>query len=73
MNEIEFRVKLMKEFNTYVLETIGDDNVTDYWLTYGIPDEVDEDEYLEIAESEDEWLDIVKAFSKCLDLAKEEN
>lgn len=70
MNEIEFRVKMMKEFNNYVLDTIGDDNVTDYWLTYGILDEVDEDGYLEIAVSENEWVDIVKVFGKCLEMRR---
>ena len=73
MNEIELRVTMMKEFNDYVLEKIGDDDITDYWLTYGIPDGIDEDGYLEIAESEDEWIDIVKAFNRCVELAEKEN
>jgi hypothetical protein len=73
MNEIEFRVKVMEGMNDYVLETIGDDEITDYWFTYGIPDGIDKSGYLEIAESENEYLDIVKAFGKCLELAEKEN
>lgn len=66
MTDLEFKIKILKEMNAHVLETIGDDDITDYWLTYGVPDDPSEDDYQFIAENWDSWVDVLKAFTNCL-------
>lgn len=66
MTDLEVKINTLKEINTYVLETIGDDDITDYWLTYGIPDDPNEDDYRFIAEDWDCWSDTLRAFRRCL-------
>ena len=62
------RVDFLKQFTDYI-ETVGDEDVIDYWLTYGVPDEADDDILNEIASDEDNWLSIVTAFSECCKMA----
>jgi hypothetical protein len=66
MSDLEFKIKILKEMNNHIIEEIGDDEITDYWLTYGVPDEASEDDYEFIAENWDSWTDTLKAFTRCL-------
>ena len=67
MNEIkQLRMNLMGGMNAYVLETIDDEDILDYWWTYGLPDEVTEEMLADYAEDDDLWLDVVHAFAKVL-------
>ena len=63
---IELRVKILKEMNEYVFNEIGDENIIDYWLLYGMPDDSEDDDFLMVAEDEESWVNVVKTFDKCL-------
>jgi len=52
------RANILGGMNSYILEVIGDDDITDRWLMFGIPDGCDEEELMEIAEDESEFLRI---------------
>lgn len=67
MNEIiKLRVKILKEMNEYIFNKIGDEDITDYWLLYGMPDDSEDDDFLMVAEDEESWVNVVKAFAGCL-------
>lgn len=66
MADVEFKINALKEMNTYVIEKIGDEDIIDYWLTYGVPDNADEDDYLFIVDDWDNWIDVLKVFVHCL-------
>ena len=67
MNEIkQLRMNLMGGMNAYVLKTVEDEDILDYWWTYGLPDEVTEEMLIDYAENDDLWLDVVHAFAKVL-------
>ena len=66
---ILMRVDFLKQFTKYIIEMIGDEDIIDYWLMYGVPDEADDDILNEIASNDDNWLSIVKAFSECCKMA----
>lgn len=65
---IELRVKILKEMNEYIFNVIGDDDITDYWLMYGMPDDSEDDDFLMVAEDEESWVHIVKVFATCLEM-----
>lgn len=66
---INAREKLLKAMNDYILEVIGDDDITDTWIAIGVPDCADEEDFLEIASDVKAWTRIVNNFSR---LTKEE-
>lgn len=63
---IKLRVKILKEMNEYVFNEIGDEDIIDYWLLYGMPDDSEDDDFLMVAEDEESWVNVVKTFDKCL-------
>lgn len=63
------RAKILEEMDKYIYDKIGDEDIIDYWLMYGVPDESSYDDLLECAENDNIWLSLVDAFSKCLKLA----
>lgn len=65
---ILMRVDFLKQFTKYI-ETIGDEDIIDYWLTNGVPDEADDDMLNEIASDDDIWTLNVILFSKCCKMA----
>lgn len=67
MNEIkQLRMNMLGGMNAYVLATIEDEDILDFWYTYGLPDEVTEDMLEKYAENEDLWLEAVHAFADVL-------
>ena len=67
MNEIKtLRMNIMGGMNAYVLETVEDEDILNYWQTYGFPDEVTEEMLAEYAEDDELWLEIVHAFADVL-------
>ena len=68
---IELRVKILKEMNEYVFNKIGDEDIIDYWLLYGMPDDSEDDDFLMVAEDEESWVNVVKTFDKCLKMNSE--
>ena len=64
------RIELLKQFDSYVRNIIGDDEITvNLWLAEGLADGYDDSDLEEIAESDEYWLDCVKCFEKCCKLA----
>ena len=60
------RIEFLKQFDYYVKNIIGDDDLTENWLIWvGLPDDYDETDLEEIALNDELWLDCVKCFSCC--------
>ena len=58
------RANILGGMDSYIKEQ-GDEDIIDYWLSYGVPDECDEDMLMEIATNEDSWLTCINAFDRC--------
>ena len=59
------RIEFLKQFDYYIRNTIGDDEITEEWLMMGLPDDYNEADLKEIALDDELWLDCVKSFSWC--------
>ena len=64
------RIEFLKQFDYYVRNVIGDDEITEHWLMLGLPDGYDETDLKEIALDDELWLDCVKCFNKCCKAAE---
>lgn len=50
-NEIRvLKANILGGMDTYIREVVGDDDVTEWWNTYGVPDEATEADLMECAE-----------------------
>ena len=66
---VKARINLLKQMDTYVRETIGDDEITvNVWFACGVPDGSNETDLEEIAYDDELWLDTVKCFDRCVKL-----
>lgn len=52
------KMNILGGMDSYIREVIGNDDITDRWITYGLPDECDEDTLREIAEDDDSFINI---------------
>ena len=60
------RIEFLKQFDYYVKNIIGDDDITENWRIWvGLSDGYDEADLKEIALNDELWLDCVKCFSCC--------
>lgn len=66
-----FRMNMLGGMNEYVLNVIGDEDIIDQWITYGVPDSPTEDDLKYIATHDDLWMDVVKEFNCVLEIAKD--
>lgn len=57
-NSIILRANILGGLNSYIIDEIGNDDVTDLWLTNGVPDEATEDDLMEIAADEKQFAEI---------------
>ena len=62
---VEMRMDFINQFDHYIRNKIGDEDIIYMWLVGGLPDGADTAEIREIAEDEESWLDMVQCFSKC--------
>ena len=71
MNEtIILRANIMGGMNSYI-QQLGDEATWMKWIwTYIFPDNITEEDLMEMAEDEDIWLNVVKCFAKCLEIAE---
>jgi hypothetical protein len=60
---IATRKRLAEEMNTYIIE-MGDEDIWITWITYGIPDEPNEEDFIFFAENDDQWNDLCKLFGR---------
>lgn len=65
MNTTEMRMGFIVQFDEYIRNEIGDENILNMWLMGGLPDGADENEIREIAQDDELWLDMVSCFSRC--------
>ena len=63
-NEILLKMNLLGGMDSYVREVIGDDEVTEIWNMYGVPDECDEETLQWIAENDKEFTRICKLMGR---------
>lgn len=56
------RCNMLGGMDTYVREIIGDDDITERWDMFGVPDGADKVDVMEIAEDEHEWARICAYF-----------
>jgi len=70
MTEVEMRKMFLRQFDEYVREKIGDDEITcGEWLANGLPDGYDENDLDFIATDEECWLSCVESFARCCRMA----
>ena len=63
------RIEFLKQFDYYVRNIIGDDDIiVNTWLAGGVPDGYTEEDLKEIAFYDDLWLDCVNCFAECCGL-----
>lgn len=66
-NEIlTLRMNMLGSMNTYVRDVLGDDEATDYWNTWGVPDEATEEDLWTIAIDTDVWATVCSTFGHIL-------
>ena len=68
-NITEYRIDFLKQFDYYVRNTIGDEDITDSWLAWGVPDEYTDEDLEEIATSDRLWISCVNCFADCCNKA----
>ena len=59
------RIEFLKQFDFYIRNIIGDEEITEHWLMLGLPDGYDETDLKDIALDDELWLDCVKCFANC--------
>lgn len=59
---IKTRIKLLKDMHKYIINEIGDEEAYFTWITVGVPDEPQEEDFEYIAENDSEWNDVVDTF-----------
>ena len=60
------RIDFLKQFDYYVRNIIGDDDITvNIWLAGGVPDGYTDEDLKEIAIDDELWLDCVNCFAEC--------
>lgn len=62
------RIEFLKQFDYYIRNIIGDEEITEVWLIYGLPDGYDEADLKEIALDDGMWLDCINTFRRCYEL-----
>ena len=65
INITKCRIEFLKQFDYYIRNIIGDDDITEEWLMLGLPDGYDEVDLNDIALDDESWLDCVNCFSSC--------
>lgn len=62
-SDISIRVDLLKTMDEYIRNNIGDEEILDIWLQYGIPDGTESyDDFEELAEDEETFIYIAHQF-----------
>ena len=59
------RMNLLGGMNSYIRDYINED-AQEEWLTYGVPDEADEETIAEIADDDEQFVEIAHLFGKLI-------
>lgn len=65
-DKIYNRKVLLEAMNNYILNVIGDEEVSFRWWEVGVPDEADDDIYTSIAEDDDLWTSVAYTFAQII-------
>lgn len=63
------RMEFLKQFDCYVRNIIGDEEITATWLECGLPDGWSDDDLKEIALDDELWIGCVQCFGNCCEWA----
>lgn len=63
MDETVLRANILGGMNSYITKVVGDEEIWMEWITYGVPDECDEETLMSIAKDESEFVRITELFS----------
>jgi hypothetical protein len=63
---IQNRIKLLKEMDSYICNTIDDEDIWETWIAVGVPDGATEDDYRFMAEDEDIWRETCILFGEII-------
>lgn len=63
---IIMRADFLIQMDKYVRDVIGDEDIIDYWMMYGVPDGSSTEDIYEISQDDGQWVEIVNCFAKCL-------
>jgi hypothetical protein len=61
------RANILGGINEYIRETMESDEQWIFWVTYGLPDECDEETLMEIAEDGKDFYKLLRIASSALD------
>ena len=61
------RANILGGINEYIKETMESDEQWIFWVTYGLPDECDEETLMEIAEDGEDFYKMLRIASSALD------
>ena len=60
---INTRITLAKQMNEFIIN-LGDEDIWEAWITTGIPDAPQEDDYEFFANDDDEWNELCGLFGR---------
>lgn len=60
---VKTRIDLAKQMNEFIIN-LGDEDIWEVWITTGIPDAPQEDDYEFFANDDDEWNELCGLFGR---------
>ena len=60
---VEIRINLAKQMNDFIIN-LGDEDIWEAWITEGIPDAPQEDDYEFFANDNKEWFELCCLFGR---------
>ena len=69
---IELRKDFLKQFDDYIINDIGDEEIIEQWLMGGLPDAWTEEDLDYIATDEEQWCYVCGLFGKLVQMAEGE-
>ena len=63
MDNLVLRMNILGGMNEFVAD-IGDEDILENWITFGVPDAATEDDLREIAEDDECFADVCECFAK---------
>lgn len=58
---LKTRIEIAKQMNDFIIN-LGDEEIWETWITSGIPDEPQEDDYALFVIDDDEWNELCELF-----------
>jgi len=58
---VKTRIEIAKQMNDFIIN-LGDEEIWEVWITNGIPDEPQEDDYELFANDDSEWCELCELF-----------